>query len=239
MASGNAVDVITTTITDLQTRPAAQVLDRRGRRRKRPLSLDSGPLSLDGNHTDLADRARAPAPARRRARLRVSGSSDDGSRGLVPDCARSLRVRAPRHVRAAPAQGAAEAGTRCHPLPGRCARRRSCGGRFGTSSATRSSTAAFQPTKVHVRGNGFPEPAAAEDDGNLRSRLGIPGDAPIILYVGRIAAGKGIEHLLEAARASRVRTSSSPGPTTVTEQPRSCSARRRRPQRRDECTRCR
>jgi glycosyltransferase involved in cell wall biosynthesis len=54
--------------------------------------------------------------------------------------------------------------------------------------------------KVRVRGNGFPEPLAAEANGDLRSRLGIPGNAPVILYVGRIAAGKGIEHLLDAAR---------------------------------------
>ena len=54
--------------------------------------------------------------------------------------------------------------------------------------------------KVRVRGNGFPEPSGAEANGDLRSRLGIPADAQVILYVGRIAAGKGIEHLLEAAR---------------------------------------
>jgi glycosyltransferase involved in cell wall biosynthesis len=56
--------------------------------------------------------------------------------------------------------------------------------------------------KVHVRGNGFPDPSvmSAERDGDLRSRLGIPDGAPIVLYVGRIASGKGIEHLLEAAR---------------------------------------
>jgi glycosyltransferase involved in cell wall biosynthesis len=57
------------------------------------------------------------------------------------------------------------------------------------------------PTEnVHVRGNGFPEPFGAAPNGDLRSRLGIPPAAPIVLYVGRIAAGKGIEHLLEAAR---------------------------------------
>jgi len=54
--------------------------------------------------------------------------------------------------------------------------------------------------KVRVRGNGFPKPFGAEANGDLRSRLGIPTKAPIILYVGRIAAGKGIEHLLEATR---------------------------------------
>jgi len=54
--------------------------------------------------------------------------------------------------------------------------------------------------KVHVRGNGFPTPEPDVADGDLRERLGIPASAPVVLYVGRIAAGKGIEHLLEAAR---------------------------------------
>jgi glycosyltransferase involved in cell wall biosynthesis len=54
--------------------------------------------------------------------------------------------------------------------------------------------------RIRVRGNGFPEPAPAERNGDLRKRLGIPDDAPLILYVGRVAAGKGIEHLLEAAK---------------------------------------
>ena len=52
--------------------------------------------------------------------------------------------------------------------------------------------------KVRVRGNGFPEPFGADMDGDLRSRLGIAANAQVILYVGRIAAGKGIEHLLDA-----------------------------------------
>jgi glycosyltransferase involved in cell wall biosynthesis len=55
------------------------------------------------------------------------------------------------------------------------------------------------PGKVHVRGNGFPEPLEIQN-GDLRARLGIPVQAPLMLYVGRIASGKGIEHLLEAAR---------------------------------------
>ena len=57
------------------------------------------------------------------------------------------------------------------------------------------------PAVVEVRGNGFPRP---EDmpaaDGSLRRRLGI-GDAPLILYVGRLASGKGIDHLLAAMRS--------------------------------------
>jgi glycosyltransferase involved in cell wall biosynthesis len=54
--------------------------------------------------------------------------------------------------------------------------------------------------KVHVRGNGFPEPESFDTNAGLRLQLGIPDGAKIVLYVGRIAAGKGIEHLLEAAR---------------------------------------
>jgi glycosyltransferase involved in cell wall biosynthesis len=58
------------------------------------------------------------------------------------------------------------------------------------------------PDRVRVRGNGFPEPTDAGGDANgpLRAQLAIPDGAPLVLYVGRIAAGKGIEHLLEAAR---------------------------------------
>jgi glycosyltransferase involved in cell wall biosynthesis len=54
--------------------------------------------------------------------------------------------------------------------------------------------------KVHVRGNGFPEPPAA-GDGDARRGIGVPDDAPLVLYVGRIAAGKGLEHLVAATRA--------------------------------------
>jgi glycosyltransferase involved in cell wall biosynthesis len=60
------------------------------------------------------------------------------------------------------------------------------------------------PVKVHVRGNGFPNPEELGSDpggvGPIRAQLGIPKGAPLILYVGRRAAGKGLEHLVEAAR---------------------------------------
>lgn len=55
--------------------------------------------------------------------------------------------------------------------------------------------------RVRVRGNGFPDPESMPPArGVLRSELGIPDGAPIVLYVGRIASGKGIEHLLAAVR---------------------------------------
>jgi glycosyltransferase involved in cell wall biosynthesis len=58
------------------------------------------------------------------------------------------------------------------------------------------------PERVRVRGNGFPEPIDATRPltTDLRAQLGIPADARIVLYVGRVAAGKGIEHLLAVAR---------------------------------------
>ena len=57
-------------------------------------------------------------------------------------------------------------------------------------------------TRVRVRGNGFPDPGSMPPShGVLRRDLDLPADAPIVLYVGRIASGKGIEHLLAAARA--------------------------------------
>jgi glycosyltransferase involved in cell wall biosynthesis len=56
--------------------------------------------------------------------------------------------------------------------------------------------------RVHIRGNGFPDPEAfPAAQGLLRRDLGIRGDARIVLYVGRVASGKGIQHLLAAARA--------------------------------------
>jgi glycosyltransferase involved in cell wall biosynthesis len=58
-----------------------------------------------------------------------------------------------------------------------------------------------RPERVVVRGNGFPEPPDSAPDERTRDRLGIPADAPVALYVGRIAAGKGIEQLLEVARS--------------------------------------
>lgn len=58
------------------------------------------------------------------------------------------------------------------------------------------------PSRVRVRGNGFPEPLDPSSalGADLRADLGIAADARIVLYVGRIAAGKGIEHLLAVAR---------------------------------------
>ena len=55
--------------------------------------------------------------------------------------------------------------------------------------------------RVRVRGNGFPNPDSMPPArGVLRVEHAIPDGAPIVLYVGRVASGKGIEFLLAAAR---------------------------------------
>ncbi len=62
-------------------------------------------------------------------------------------------------------------------------------------------TAGVPRARIVVRGNGFPDPDAMPGScGRLRAELGIPAGAPVVLYVGRIAAGKGVEYLLDAAR---------------------------------------
>ncbi len=55
-----------------------------------------------------------------------------------------------------------------------------------------------EPERVRLRGNAFPEPPPAEGGDPLDGL--VPEGAPVVLYVGRIAAEKGVEHLLQAAR---------------------------------------
>jgi glycosyltransferase involved in cell wall biosynthesis len=54
------------------------------------------------------------------------------------------------------------------------------------------------PKRVRIRGNAFPDPPPPEDADPLDGV--VPEGAPVVLYVGRIAAEKGVEHLVEAAR---------------------------------------
>jgi glycosyltransferase involved in cell wall biosynthesis len=54
------------------------------------------------------------------------------------------------------------------------------------------------PERVRVRGNAFPEPPPGGDSDPLEGV--VPAGVPVVLYVGRIAAEKGVEHLVEAAR---------------------------------------
>ncbi len=54
------------------------------------------------------------------------------------------------------------------------------------------------PERVRLRGNAFPVPPPPTGVDPLAGF--VPDGAPVVLYVGRIAAEKGVEHLLEAAR---------------------------------------
>ena len=58
--------------------------------------------------------------------------------------------------------------------------------------------AGLDPHRVRLRANAFPAPPPPEDADPLAGV--VPEGAPVVLYVGRIAAEKGIEHLVEAAR---------------------------------------
>ena len=117
----------------------------------------------------------------------------------------------------------AEASARRDALPRRRARSCRGGRRVAARGATPSSPAGVPAEKVRVRGNGFPEPCGCGvRTATCASRLGIPADAPVILYVGQDRGGKG--HRAPArrrARASATRSSSSPGRTTVTARRRS------------------
>ena len=55
------------------------------------------------------------------------------------------------------------------------------------------------PRRVRIRTNAFPEPPPPGEVDPLADV--VPDGAPVALYVGRIAAEKGIEHLVAAARA--------------------------------------
>ena len=56
------------------------------------------------------------------------------------------------------------------------------------------------PEKIAVRPNGFPRVANGRT-GALRAQLGLRDDVPLVLSVGRIARGKGLELLLDGMRA--------------------------------------
>jgi len=54
------------------------------------------------------------------------------------------------------------------------------------------------PARVRIRGNGFPDPPPPGGGDPLAGI--VASGAPVVLYVGRLAAEKGVEFLLEAAR---------------------------------------
>ena len=119
---------------------------------------------------------------------------------MGPRPANPVRLRAARDVRATPAQGRAQAG-----LDATLYRGVARGAAAVVVSSEREAghvrAGGLAADRVRVRGNGFPDPESMPPGAaSCASELGIPGSAPIVLYVGRIASGKGIEHLLAVAR---------------------------------------
>lgn len=63
-------------------------------------------------------------------------------------------------------------------------------------------TRAIPDERIAIRPNGFPAPfAAAPRPGRLRRLLGLDERPPLVLSVGRVARGKGLELLVAAARS--------------------------------------
>jgi glycosyltransferase involved in cell wall biosynthesis len=54
--------------------------------------------------------------------------------------------------------------------------------------------------RITIRPNGFPEVSDGAPRGELRQRLGLDLDTPLVLSVGRLARGKGLELLVDAMR---------------------------------------
>ena len=115
----------------------------------------------------------------------------------MPRPAAPVRVRAARDV---PARGCARSVLK-RALDSSLYRGVAVGSGGGSSSPRRSRpTTSRRPgvprERIVVRGNGFPDPRRCRRAPAAPQRSSaIPDGAPVVLYVGRIAAGKGIEHL--------------------------------------------
>ena len=71
---------------------------------------------------------------------------------------------------------------------------------IGASEREREELTAVVPReRIAVRPNGFPDPFTPPPrPGPLRQRLGLDAAEPLVLSVGRVARGKGLEHLVAA-----------------------------------------
>jgi glycosyltransferase involved in cell wall biosynthesis len=58
--------------------------------------------------------------------------------------------------------------------------------------------AGIRPERIEVRPNGFPAVSRLAATGELRSRIGIDQSTPLVLSVGRVARGKGLDLLVGA-----------------------------------------
>jgi glycosyltransferase involved in cell wall biosynthesis len=195
----NIVDVLTTTIVDLQHRPAA---------RSRIRSVDGATVHYLGTPLRYRWMGITPALPLALARLRrpdvvhVFGFRDPVTTGTAAWCrlARVPYVFEPLGMFQPRLRKVALKRLLDRTLYRGVARHASAV--VVASERERDGVVAcgVPAEKVVVRGNGFPAPEEmlGSDPGGVRPQLGIPPDAPLVLYVGRIAQGKGIDHLLAA-----------------------------------------
>ena len=147
---------------------------------------------MDGSHADAAVVAREAATTRRRARLRLPRPASRRSprRGAAPGRipyvfeplgmfrARLRKVGLKRALDSSLYRGVASGAATDRRLLGARGRRR-----------RRRGHAARADRRARKRLSGSRRDAGAPP-GRLRAQLGIPDDAPIVLYVGRIAAAR-------------------------------------------------
>ncbi len=194
---GHAVEVVTTTLTDVGERPAP---------RTHVETLDGARVTYLGTpfrYRWMGVTPTLPLELRRLARpdvAHVMGFRDPVTTGVATWCRirripyvfepvgmfrpRLRKVRVKRAFDATLARGVAS------------------GARLVIVSSPRERddvvACGVGPERVRERENAFPEPPSANDVDPLQGI--VPPGAPVVLYVGRIAAEKGVEHLLEAAR---------------------------------------
>ena len=144
--------------------------------------------------------AAAPArAARRRARHRLPRPGHDRRRGVVPRARRSRTSSSPSgmfrpRLRKVRLKRAFDATLARGVAVGRDARDRLVAARARRRRRVRRRPRARPPARQ--RASRSPPPTGE----STRSTGVVPAGAPVVLYVGRIAAEKGVEHLLEAAR---------------------------------------
>jgi glycosyltransferase involved in cell wall biosynthesis len=196
---GHRVDVVTTTLVDLQHRPSA---------RGRTETVDGATvhyLPTPIGYRWMGITPTLPVELRRRGRpavVHVFGFRDPVTTATALWCRvrgipyvfeplgmfrpRLRKVRLKRAFDATVARGVAAGATAV----------------VVSSTRERDDVVAcgVATERVVVRGNGFPKPPPPVDPAAARTAAGVPDGSPLVLFVGRIADGKGIEHLVAAAR---------------------------------------
>ncbi len=206
-------------------RRAARATDagRDGRRRARDVPRDAPAVPLDGHHADAAARAPAARATRRRARRGLSRPRHDGRRRVVPGAPGPVRLRAGRHVQAAPAQGPSQAGVRrdarARRRIGRAARDRLLAARARRRCGMRRRPVARPPPRQRLPGASSARPDGDPLDGRRARRA--PRSSSTSAGSPRRRASSTSSRRRGGSPTS---TSCSPGRTTVTGRWRRCES---------------